>query len=551
MSNGKLRVADLFCGAGGLSQGFVNAGFEVVLGVDHDQDSCETFRHNHPDAVVLCEEINGDSPERIAAAAGGPVDVVIGGPSCQGFSTANQATAIARRRDPRNRLWEDFCAVVERLEPTAFVMENVPGLQMWQQGNYGEAILEHFEKLGYATIRHVVHAADYGVPQRRRRLIVIGIRGQTRFEFKQPPHLGGWRRDHLDKWERRREELGLLRHVTCWEAIADLPSLGDGGSCDTDYVTGKSTPYTRLMRNGERRPKNHEARELGPEHLALVREVPSGGTWRDIPAHRLPDRFRGMRRTDSTNLFGRLAPDLPAYTITTQFDNVTTGCVTHPYEDRPLSVREGARLQSFPDSYHFVGPLSSQYRQVGNAVPPLLAEFLAESLMAQLDGIDVALKPKVKPAKEPPAPPASSKEIQKRMQGQRRRDTKAEQLVRTELRKLGVRYRGDVKPLPGINRKADIVIRKAKVAVFVHGCFWHGCPDHSRATRSNTKWWAEKIKRNRERDADTQAELESEGWAYVPVWEHEEPALAAQRIKSVVEQRLAACIPTKVEIGAA
>lgn len=207
-----------------------------------------------------------------------------------------------------------------------------------------------------------------------------------------------------------------------------------------------------------------------------------------------------MRRTDSTNLFGRLAPDLPAYTITTQFNNVTTGCFTHPYFDRALTPREAARIQSFPDRYEFVGNPSSVCRQIGNAVPPLLAHVLASAIAEAVLGRKEAqrLHPMPKPIKSAsalPAPPASSKDTQKRMKLQAKRDTKPEVLLRQALTGRGMRYRVDFAPVPGLRSKADVVFTRAKVAVFVHGCFWHGCPIHHRETKSNTKWWARRSPR--------------------------------------------------------
>src|SRR5260370_24091029 len=212
-----------------------------------------------------------------------------------------------------------------------------------------------------------------------------GLRGGTKFQFRKRTHLGGWRRDTVEFWERERRKRKLLRHITCWEAINDLPVLGRSLGASTAILArpDRTTPYGKLMRAGANFLHDHEVSRLSEEHLRLVRLVPQGGTWRDIPPHQLPDRFYGMRRTDSSTLLGRLDPNRPAYTITTQFNNPTAGYFVHPWEDRVLSVREGARLQSFPDDYRFKGGIESRYRQVGNAVPPLLAQVLANSLISQ------------------------------------------------------------------------------------------------------------------------------------------------------------------------
>ena len=528
-----LRAIDLFCGAGGLSEGFKQVGFEVSFALDWDGDSCATYASNHKNTHVEHAPISALTPDDIATKSGDDVDVVIGGPSCQGFSTARKD----RWNDPhedRNRLWRHMLAVVERLRPKAFLIENVPGLVYWKTGQFGATILQGFRQLGYVVAEpRILLAADYGVPQRRRRLFIIGLRGDRPFEFPAPTHMGGWRRDTLHLWEQRRRELGLWRHLTCWEAIGDLPALGAGtGAPRMAYTDVRPTPFIRRMRGGVTVLRDHETWEIGEQHRRLIEHVPQGGTWRDIPRHLLPDRFRGMRRTDSSNLLGRLDPALPAYTITTQFSNITTGCFTHPYEDRTLSIREGARLQTFRDRYRFDGGIESRRRQVGNAVPPMLAAVLADAIAEQIaEGArERHWRPKpIKPAAQLPAPPTTATTAT-RMKAQKRTDTAPEILLRKELDQFDVVYEVSTKPVPDLRRSADVVFTSARVAIFVDGCFWHGCPVHSRPTKSNTKWWAEKIAANKQRDSDTNVRLEAAGWTVVRIWEHENPSEAARRI---------------------
>lgn len=535
-----LRAIDLFCGAGGLSAGFRAANYELAYALDKDDEAIETYKLNHPGVLAESVSITDRTPEQIAQLAGN-VDVVVGGPSCQSFSTAGRKNGWVRKGDPRNDLWKKMLAIVETLKPKAFLLENVPGMLYWKQGEFGAHVLEEFEKLGYAVTKDILLAADYGVPQRRRRLFIVGILGTTPFTFPQKTHLGGWRRDYLELWEKKRKEQGLLRHVRAWEAIGDLPEPTPDGRVTAVPDAGRQTPFSRRMRERRRTGiiTGHAAFPISTDHLELVKHVPQGGTWRDIPRHLLPDRYRGMRRTDSTNLFGRLAPDLPAYTITTQFNNVTTGCFTHPYNDRALTPREAARIQTFPDQYEFAGSASSVCRQIGNAVPPLLAHVLAAGIAEAVLGQRPAerLHPMPKPIKSAaalPAPPASGQETQKRMKSQARRDTKPEILLRRALTERGFRYRVDCAAVDGVRSKADVVFTRAKVAVFVHGCFWHGCPEHHRPTKSNTKWWAEKIATNRERDKTTNAALEAAGWTVLRVWEHEPPEEAANRVADIV-----------------
>ncbi|PLS75752.1 MAG: hypothetical protein CYG61_05455 [Actinobacteria bacterium] len=534
-----LQAIDLFSGAGGLTQGFRAAGFDVTLALDNDPESCETYLLNHPDVDVACAPATALRAREILRRAGGHVDVVIGGPSCQGFSTAGRKFRPARGGfvrvgDDRNKLWEQMFKVVRTVQPRAFLMENVPGLQSFRSGQFGERVLREFTRLGYTMHTQVLLAADYGVPQLRRRVFIVGLR-DAEFQFPEGEHLGGWRRDTLDLWEARRQELGRLPHVTCWEALSDLPRLDDGGVPIRGYPAEATSPYALMLRADSDKLRDHLRPPIGEKHLQLVRHVPPGGTWRDIPPHLLPDRFRGMRRTDSTNLIGRLDPNRPAYTITTQFHNVTTGCNTHPFEDRALSLREAARLQSFPDSYRFVGSFRSKARQVGNAVPPLLAEALALSLAETILERPMKRRTVIPTASMPAAAPTDL--TRRRMQRQKRVDTAPEVTLRKALHARGLRYRVDVAPLAGLRRKADVVFRPVRVAVFVDGCFWHGCPDHAKPTKSNTKWWADKIAKNKRRDAETTLALEAAGWTVVRVWEHEDPDTAASRVENVVRSQ--------------
>lgn len=537
-----LAVADLFSGAGGLSAGFEAAGFEIAFALDKDVDSCETYDRNF-EISPECASITDFEPSDLAGKLK-DVDVIVGGPSCQTFSTQGRRFTWADPSDERTRLWTHMLALVKEVRPRAFLLENVPGLShkglaYERDGKAQGELVDEFAKLGFVLRARILLAADYGVPQLRRRLFVVGVADDIEFDFPSPTHFGGWRRDTRDKWEEERIRRGLLSHLTFGEAVGDLPPLLSGDDPADRYLRDAESGYEKLMRSdGAASLRDHEARRLGDAHLALVKHVPAGGTWRDIPPHLLPPRFQGgMRRTDSTNLFGRLEFDQPAYTITTQFNNVTAGCFTHPVEDRALSVREGARIQSFPDRFEFTGTLSSRCRQIGNAVPPLLAQHLACAVATALDAKSKppALLVSVRAAPER-APDESTRE---RMVRQPRHGTKPENLVFDALRVHGLEFERNVKPIPGVRREADGCIRSKKVALFVDGCFWHGCPDHSRPTKSNTRWWAEKIARNKVRDRETDAMLAGDGWLVIRVWEHEDPVVAAERVSRLVKARRA------------
>jgi DNA (cytosine-5)-methyltransferase 1 len=534
----RLRVVDLFCGAGGLSLGFAQAGFEIALAVDKDEDSCKTYQANHPKVVVEKIDISKVTSEHIANIVDGHVDVIIGGPSCQGFSTAGRKSGWVREDDERNKLWSHMFGLVKTLKPRAFLLENVPGLVYWKEGHLGHTILRQFESEGYAVDVRILMAADYGVPQVRRRVFMVGIHGQKRFRFPDPTHVGGWRRDTIEYWNDRRRERKLPRHITCWEAIADLPAIGRSVGAGTTILrqSKAQTPYAKVLRGRADHLHDHVVSPLAEDHLRLLQWVPQGGTWRDIPPHLLPERYFGMRRTDSSTLLGRLDPNRPAYTITTEFNNPTAGCFVHPWEDRVLSIREGARLQSFPDWYEFYGSVRSRYRQVGNAVPPRLARFLASSLARQVAPASArvyCVSPKQgRPGDQPPPP--SDPLTRRRMQNQRRLDTRPEVMLRKELHARGLRFRVGIKPVRGLRREIDVAFPTAKVAVFVDGCFWHGCPIHARPTKAHTFWWADKIGRNKERDLETIELLTSLGWRVVRIWEHQQPNDAADAVELVL-----------------
>lgn len=552
-----LRAIDLFSGAGGLSQGFRDAGYVIPFALDFDEDSCATYRKNHPDTHVECASIKDFSPAQIKTLAGGRVDVVLGGPSCQSFSTAGRRTGWVAEGDERNDLWEHMFKVVAHLKPKAFLMENVPGMVYWKEGAFGDKILQRFTDLGYTVKKEILLAADWGVPQRRRRLFIVGIRDGQEFEFPKQTHMGGWRRDSLELWEKRRKEKGLLPHITLQDAIGDLPEIGDAaGPTTARYVVPKSeaSPFAKRMRGSSRKVRDHEVQHLSADTTKLIRHVPAGGTWRDIPPHLLPDRYRGMRRTDSTNLLGRLDWNLPSYTVTTQFNNVTTGCFTHPKEHRALSVREGARLQTFPDSYEFVGSVVSRCRQIGNAVPPLLASVLAHELATQVWGKGAeAHHPRplaVQPSTAMTDASVDDELAKARMKRDAFQDTAAERGIQDALTAEGIAFTLRAREEEAARPNREIVIEGASVVVLVSGCFLHGCETHSRKTKSSTKWWAEKIKQNQERDAESCRLWRDEGWEVVELWEHEDPADSVRHIREVMAASVSASTaPVSVVAG--
>ena len=356
-----LKAIDLFCGAGGLTQGFRQAGFEVRLGLDLNEDAAATFQLNHGVPALATDVTSVSGADLLVEAGINQVDVLIGGPSCQGFSTHGRRNGWVREDDPRNYLYKQYARLLDDLKPAVFVMENVPGLMYFDDGAFGRGILGMFEQLGYRMYHRLMLAADYGVPQLRKRLIIVGTRVDAPFHFPSQTHMGAYRRDAIELWNRRRRERypHLAQHLTVWDAISDLPPVPAGGGEETQaYGTEAQTPYQALMRTGSPALDDHQAVPLPTVHLDLIKHVREGQTWREIPPELLPSDSRRSGEPTPTNLFARLDRTRPAYTITTQAYNVTTGCYTHPIQDRALTAREAARIQWFPDLFRFTGGLS-------------------------------------------------------------------------------------------------------------------------------------------------------------------------------------------------
>lgn len=324
-----LPLIDLFCGAGGMTLGFVKAGFTSVYANDHDKHAIDTYRANFGDHAS-CDDIRNVT--KFPAA-----EVVIGGPPCQGFSRLGKQ---ATRERTENLLWKEYVRCVKDVRPKVFVIENVP--EFFKDPAW-PGVRSAAERLGYKVVGKVLNAADYGVPQRRQRAIIIGSRigepelpPQTHRAPGQmfPPGLPAWR--------------------TVRDAIGDLP----------------------LQPTDENR---HDRRNVGEISLARYRHIPPGGNRKNLPPELQPDcwKYKDPRGGGSTDLMGRLTWDAPSLTIRTQFLKPEKGCYLHPQDHRSLTVREGARLQTFPDDFAFVGSNFQAAKQIGNAVPVGLAYQIA------------------------------------------------------------------------------------------------------------------------------------------------------------------------------
>jgi len=386
-------VVDLFCGAGGLSAGFAAAGYSVVGGIDNWAAACESFAANEPGAAVRCGDIREIDADEYAAAIGRQVDLVLGGPSCQGFSTSSGLSRNGRQRhDPRNSLFIEFVRFVTALKPYWIIMENVPGLLLYDRGAVGKAVLEEFQRIGYSVIPMILLAADFGVPQLRRRVFFIGNRTGQPISFPSPTHGDPelWKDfalpfAHLSRIGNKNAHSQVKAHVSIADACSDLPMILEGQSCEERrYPMPAQTSYQRRIRRCSRRLTLHRASVLSPSDRECIPLIPQGGNWRSLPEDIRERRFHRIRAYDATTMLRRPLWNKPAYTITTKSNDATAGAFIHPLSDRTLSLREAARLQSFPDRYELRGSDSQIREQIGNAVPPLLAEMIAKAVAPEI-----------------------------------------------------------------------------------------------------------------------------------------------------------------------
>jgi DNA-cytosine methyltransferase len=379
---------DLYSGCGGMSAGACAAipDLEVKWALDINVDATRTFRNRHPEALVDCCDVSLVSAADVVERAGiEKIDWFFAGPTCQAVSTMG----VFHLDDPRNALFVHFIRLLDGFtavgrKPRHVVMENVPGVVYGKNLVIVKELFKLFEDRGYNVFADVVNMADYGLPQLRNRFILVATLDAIPANF--PFHT------HASEASGR-----LPEYVNVWEAISDL------SDCETNSTTlatlaplGIPSAFQRFVRDTKGTVPNHHANKLSDLNRKRVSKVPQGGCWKDIPPELLPDRFRRVRLTDYATLYGRLHEATPAYTISAGFANVTSGCFTHPRHDRAITVREGARLQGFQDSFEFLGARDAQYRQVGNAVPPFFMMQLVRHLLdGAVDGVPARLTSEV------------------------------------------------------------------------------------------------------------------------------------------------------------
>jgi len=380
-----MRSVDFFAGAGGLSCGLKMAGFESVLGSDIHPTYAETFANNHPGTKVITGDIRELREQDILDLTGlksGELDLIAGGPPCQGFSVNAPVRSLD---DQRNHLFKDYLRIAEILRPKAILIENVPGLVSLGKGTVVEAIYRELKRMGYTVDHRILFAGHYGVPQMRFRTIFIALRDGGKIEFPEPTHNAQGVANFTGAKELCIKihplfSQQLERQATVWDAISDLPELRAGDALDNiEYPIPPQSTLQSLLRKGSKSIYNHACAKLGAVNLERLKYIPQGGSWRDIPHELLPAGLQRARRSDHTKRYGRLHPDAMCSTILTKCDP-HWGSFFHPTQDRAISVREAARIQTFPDRYIFSGSLTEQFEQVGNAVPPLMAKAIGEKI---------------------------------------------------------------------------------------------------------------------------------------------------------------------------
>ena len=380
-----MTLVDFFSGAGGLTCGLNMAGFHSILGSDIHPTYARTFAKNHPNTQVLTNDIRDLSEHdilKLTRLKPGELDLIAGGPPCQGFSIN---APIRTLDDQRNHLFKEYLRIAEILKPKAILIENVPGIVSLGKGTVVKAIYAHLQKMGYTVDHRILFAGHYGVPQMRFRTIFIALRDSTEIEFPEPTHnatafanFAGSKELCLKLAPLFAQE--LKDKTTVWDALSDLPELALGQLIDNvEYTKSPQSEFQKILRKDSTKIYNHGCAKLGKANLDRLKHIPQGGSWRDIPYDLLPAGLQRARRSDHTKRYGRLHPDELCSTILTKCDP-HWGSFFHPTQDRAISVREAARIQSFPDNYVFTGNLTEQFEQVGNAVPPLMAKAIGETI---------------------------------------------------------------------------------------------------------------------------------------------------------------------------
>lgn len=381
----KLTSIDLFCGAGGLSEGLRLSGFKSIYASEIEKAYANTYQENHQNSEICVDDIRSVSPKdtrKRLCLAKGELDLLAGGPPCQGYSIN---APIRSTDDHRNHLFLSFIDFVKEFEPKAVLIENVPGIVSFNKGQVVNDILETLTALGYKSDVRILYAAHYGIPQMRWRTFFIGLKeGSPTACYPEPICSPPCRANFTTKIKGQSLIYDRVHSgenfVNVFDAIGDLPVIQNGSGDEIQrYGEEHASSYASMLRNEKGIIHNHKCAKISKINLERLSFIEPGGSWRDIPFDLLPKGLKRARRSDHTKRYGRLDPTGLASTILTKCDP-HWGSFFHYSQDRVISVREAARLQAFPDSYTFTGSLTEQYKQVGNAVPPLLAKAIGTNI---------------------------------------------------------------------------------------------------------------------------------------------------------------------------
>lgn len=348
----KIKVIDLFSGVGGLSYGFAhNDAFQIIMANEFDPDIAKAYSLNHPEVKMINDDIRNLSEEKLKEFTKDRIDLIVGGPPCQSYSTLGK-----RQMDARAHLFEEYCRVLNIVRPKMFIFENVSGLLSMDHGKLIEVIKEKFAGLGYNLKIKLLDAVDYGVPQHRDRVILVGTLGENVFEYPKPTH-----------------GEGLLPYNTIEDAFSDLPILKSGESSNV-YALEPQNLLQKFYRQNSTSLTENEAPTNGKHLIEIMEALPDGGSKNDLPEYLRPKSGYG-------NTYAKMWWKKPAPTVTRNFATPSSSRCVHPRDSRAMTTREGARLQTFPDDYKFYGSRSTKNLEIGNAVPPFLSIALASEVL--------------------------------------------------------------------------------------------------------------------------------------------------------------------------
>ncbi len=385
-----MKSVDLFAGAGGLSCGLKQSGFSPILANELVPQYAVTYQINHQDTQMIVGDVRQVCEiniKKLLGAKEGEIDLVAGGPPCQGFSIN---APIRTLDDERNHLFKDFLRVVAALKPKAVLIENVPGIISLGKGTVVKQIYAELEAMGYKVGHRILFAGHYGVPQMRFRTVFIAIKKykgeisfpEPKFSAKAVANFTGAKELCISIPPLFYQD--LKPQVTVWDALSDLPKIENNQTVSPEkYELKPQNDYQKYLRKDCKKLTSHYCARIAEVNLERLKHIQQGGSWRDIPHDLLPEGLKRARRSDHTKRYGRLHPDALCSTVLTKCDP-HWGSFFHPTQDRVISVREAARIQSFPDTYLFSGSITQQYEQVGNAVPPLLGKAIGDEIMKML-----------------------------------------------------------------------------------------------------------------------------------------------------------------------